>query len=145
MTQPYWTHDRIKRRFLENTNGIDAKEAILSEVIHTEDLFIYDDEIFVTEAYKKILNREPDKKGLMWNLELLEIGFPKSYVLFNIINSKEARKIIKRKEIIDLNKLKIKYYIYSIFKPFIRLKLFRTINNKLKTAYSMNRIKKNYG
>lgn len=145
MNQPYWTHDKIVSRLRENVSGIDTKELLLSEVIHTDDLFIYDDDIFVREAYKKILNREPDKKGLTWNLELLDMGFPKSYVLFNIINSHEARKIIKHKEIINLKTLKIKYYIYSTLKPFIRLKLFRTIHKRLKTAYTLSRIKKNYG
>ncbi|MCR0970007.1 DUF4214 domain-containing protein, partial [Acidithiobacillus ferrooxidans] len=57
---------------------------------HINELYSLDDKEFIVEAYKNILNREPDNKGLCFYSMLLSNGHDKSDIIFRLAMSDES-------------------------------------------------------
>ncbi|WP_165279882.1 DUF4214 domain-containing protein [Paenibacillus protaetiae] len=58
---------------------------------YLRDIYELDNELFLWELYKQLLNREPDQPGFASHLSLLNNGHTRSYIVSDIINSKEAQ------------------------------------------------------
>lgn len=56
-----------------------------------EELYKKDGEEFVKEAYRMILMREADDKGVMSQLAGMKSGLSKEYIVFELLSSKEAQ------------------------------------------------------
>ena len=56
-----------------------------------EELYKKDHEEFVKEAYRMILMREADDKGVMSQLAGMKSGLSKEYIVFELLSSKEAQ------------------------------------------------------
>lgn len=69
-----------------------------------EELFVYDGRDFVTEAYRNLLEREPDEHGLMYYLGRMAQGHNKANVIVQIAKSSECR---NWDDIVGLKKLAI--------------------------------------
>lgn len=66
------------------------------------ELFVFDDEEFVTAAYRNLLGREPDAHGLAYYAGRLSVGFGKESIIAQIAKSPEC---INHHDIKDLNLL----------------------------------------
>jgi len=115
--------------------------------VYTEDDFIYYNDIdFIKNAYKLILNREPDEAGMNYYLKHLRSGSrTKMQIITNIASSKEAKE--KNIKIKNLFLYKIIFFIYKIpilsyiFKTLIHIAtLPKTLKrlNHLENKYNTN-------
>ena len=79
-------------------------------------LSLENNDIFLRETYKKILNRMPDEHGFTYYMNKLAEGVPKEVVLYRILNSAEARS----------KKIKIKFqpkFTFYVFFSILKLAL----------------------
>jgi O-antigen chain-terminating methyltransferase len=60
-------------------------------VEHITELFALDGRAFVTEAYRNLLNREPDEHGMAYYLGRLSMGYGKLGVIVQLAQSHECR------------------------------------------------------
>ncbi len=125
MTDFTFSNYSIKKRIIANINNgsnlnmLDYGDEVDNSItIYPDDLFIFNDDAFIIESYKAILNRPPDRKGLKNNLKLLKNGIPKSYILYSIIKSREGKSHVENAIIKGKLKLALKYYLYYMVKPF---------------------------
>jgi hypothetical protein len=72
------------------------------------ELFAYNDETFVKEAYGAILKRSPDTHGLAYYVGRLNLGYSKESVIVDLARSAEAGD--SAQQISGLNKLVDRYY-----------------------------------
>lgn len=146
MESNFWTKERIRNRILSNFKSTitSVENDNLSEIIYPQDFFKFEGEDFIREVYVSILDREPDENGLKQNLYLLKTGFPKSFILYHIISSREAKFHVKNKRIAELNKLKIKYFTYLLLSPIIKLSFIQKLHKRLRSIYRYYRLKRYY-
>jgi len=122
-------------------------------VYEINNFLIYDDEAFINNAYKLILQRDPDLKGKEFYLNILRNGSSsKSEIISSIYFSKERRdnKTVKIKNMtkkyfqLKLFKLPILGYIFkSLYLLFTLPKLLKRINileNQLENSKRINNL-----
>jgi hypothetical protein len=98
---------------------------------HIAELFVFDGRDFVTEAYRNLLQREPDEHGMAYYLGRLAQGHGKATVIVQLAQSSECRPI---DEIKGLNKLiaeerRAQHWFWGLFGYRIRLE--KTLNSSL--------------
>jgi hypothetical protein len=59
---------------------------------HITELFAYDGEEFITEAYRNLLDRDPDPHGLRYYLGRLALGYGKPAIVVQLATSPECKK-----------------------------------------------------
>ncbi|MBN2679349.1 DUF4214 domain-containing protein [Acidithiobacillus montserratensis] len=74
----------------------------MPDITHITELFALDDSEFVTEAYRNLLQHDPDTQGMAYYLGRLAQGFSKESVIFQLAKSPECR---PHKEITGLETL----------------------------------------
>lgn len=60
---------------------------------HITELFALDGRDFVTEAYRNLLQREPDEQGMRYYLGRLGLGYGKTSIILQLARSAECRPI----------------------------------------------------
>lgn len=58
---------------------------------HITEIFAFEGRIFITEAYRNLLNREPDNHGMAYYLGRLAQGYGKASVIAQLAQSTESR------------------------------------------------------
>ena len=84
---------------------------------HIYELFALDGQIFITEAYRNLLNREPDEHGMAYYLGRLAVGYSKAHVIAQLAKSQESRphdEIIGLKKLIKAEKY-INHWLWGLF------------------------------
>lgn len=69
---------------------------------HIIELFALEGRDFITEAYRNLLDREPDPQGMAYYLGRLAMGYGKASVIVDLARSAESR---PHREIVGLEKL----------------------------------------
>lgn len=75
---------------------------------------IADDEEFVREAYRRILNRECDVAGFIHHRELLRSGVPRRAILLGMLSSEEARRLGWRPDAFTLLSQRVRTIRWSL-------------------------------
>jgi hypothetical protein len=124
MSKVQFSENFIRKRVnerLHELKHIRVKRDYPTLRVDPQDLFSYNQDSFIYQIYLTVLGREPDKKGLNANLKMLNSGVPKSYILYKVLKSNEARN--NKNKIVFTNqwKLIIKYYVYKIIVLFKKI------------------------
>ncbi|EJW16609.1 hypothetical protein PAV_5c01910 [Paenibacillus alvei DSM 29] len=65
-------------------------------------MFRLEEEAFVSELYRQVLNREPDLSGLSHFVGLLRAGHTKLTIMIQFMKSKELKQALTREGRIDM-------------------------------------------
>lgn len=93
------------------------QEGLAMPIQHITELFSIDGRLFVTEAYRNLLQREPDPQGMAYYLGCLSMGYGKARIIMQLALSAEAR---PHDEIKGLKKLladerRAKHWVWGFF------------------------------
>lgn len=69
-----------------------SKNKKSEKIIYVLDLLAYNNERFIVELYRNLLDREPDPEGYRLYLNLLKEGKTKEYIIYSLVESPEAQK-----------------------------------------------------
>lgn len=97
---------------------------------HITELFAYDGAEFIAEAYRNLLDREPDPHGLRYYLGRLALGYSKAAVAVQLASSPECK---KRDQIAGIKQLiqQEKQAAHWLWGKFVwRPRLERTLNSQ---------------
>ncbi len=85
-------------------------------VVATNELLVFEENEFVIQAYKAILEREPEPLGMKYFRQMLRDGVPKEILLYFIAHSKEAKQFNVRLEGLRIPSTLWKYKVKSLIK-----------------------------